>query len=188
MSLLQSKNAEDLGLTRSNRLFFWIFKPVVKAETLWMLGIFDRIQKLADRPFHEILNEKGEFIEPYPEPPRLYKMANLLIPNMEAAFLKRASLVAVFDTIRLGAACRIYRKRHGEWPESLGRLAPGILKELPPDPFTGDPYVYKRGDAGFIVYSLGSNRRDDQGRETWMITQMVMPKDDDWSWRENDLP
>jgi len=39
-------------------------------------------------------------------------------------------------------------------------------------------------DPGFIVYSVGSNQKDEGGRGTWTITQMVMEKDDDWAWIE----
>lgn len=187
LGILQGRHREYLGLSRGDRLFFWLFRPVVKAETIWTLGIYDRLSTLAEMPYYQILNEKGELIEPFPDPPRLYRLAGLIAPNWEAVFLKRASLAAIFDTIRLGAACRIHRIHYGEWPESLGRLVPDILEDLPLDPFTGDPYVYRRGGKGFIVYSLGSNRRDDGGRETWVITQMVMPEDDDWSWREGDI-
>ncbi len=67
----------------------------------------------------------------------------------------------------------------------LDALVPGILTEVPIDPFTGKPLVYRREGEGFIVYSLGSNQKDDGGRSTSMITQLVMDKDDDWSWRED---
>jgi len=187
LAMAQGRNHKTLGLSAGDRVLAWLFKPVLKAETVFMLGIHDRMQDLSRRLYFQVMDEEGEFIEPFPEAPRLYRISGFLLPGLEAVFLKRASLAAIFDTIRLGAACRIHRIRHGEWPESLGRLVPDILEDLPLDPFTGDPYVYRRGGRGFIVYSLGSNRRDDGGRETWVITQMVMPEDDDWSWREGGI-
>ena len=65
------------------------------------------------------------------------------------------------------------------------------------DPFTGEPFVFKAAgeDEGeeesgvegsgerFIIYTLGSNEKDDGGR-TSMITRMIMDDDDDWPWKE----
>jgi len=66
----------------------------------------------------------------------------------------------------------------------ISDLAPDILPEVPLDPFTGKPYIYRLEDEGFIVYSVGSNQKDDNGRGTWEITSIVMEKDDDVTWRE----
>ena len=92
---------------------------------------------------------------------------------------------AIMLTSRAGLACRLYKSRTGLYPASLEELVPGILTEVPIDPFTGKPFVYRREGEGFIVYSLGSNQKDDGGRSTYMITQLVMDKDDDWAWKED---
>ncbi|MHC4200673.1 MAG: hypothetical protein ACYSU0_11830 [Planctomycetota bacterium] len=80
--------------------------------------------------------------------------------------LKYAGVVkARLDTAILGLSCELYKSRHGKYPDKLGRLAPEFLDKLPPDPFTGKPFVYKLKDAGkgFIVYSIGENLTDDGG-------------------------
>jgi uncharacterized protein YfaT (DUF1175 family) len=53
------------------------------------------------------------------------------------------------------------------------------------DPFTGKPLVFRIDKNGLLVYSLGSNEKDDGGRGTYSITQLVTPKDDDWAWRDS---
>jgi hypothetical protein len=108
-----------------------------------------------------------------------------MIGNFEEAFMKEAMLEASLLAARTGLACKLFKSRTGAYPESLEALVPGILKEVPVDPFTGKPFVYRREREGFIVYSLGSNEKDDGGRSTYMITQMVMEKDDDWTWKED---
>jgi hypothetical protein len=94
-------------------------------------------------------------------------------------------LEATILASRTGLACRLYKNRTGQYPENLEALVPGILKDVPVDPFTGKPLIYRREGEGFIVYSLGSNERDDGGRSTYNITQLVMKEDDDWAWRED---
>jgi hypothetical protein len=98
--------------------------------------------------------------------------------------MKVATFDALVRTTRAGMACRIHKGRTGQYPESLEALVPGLLNEVPVDPFTGRPLIYRRDGDGFVVYSLGSNMKDDGGRSTWEITQVVMEKDDDWTWKE----
>jgi hypothetical protein len=90
----------------------------------------------------------------------------------------------MIDTARIGLACKIYRNRRGKFPEALNDLSPEILTEIPLDPFTGESLIYRKEGDGFIVYSVGSNLKDDGGRETLRITSLVMEKDDDWAWNE----
>jgi len=85
---------------------------------------------------------------------------------------------------RAGLGCKIYKNQTGRYPANLAALVPGILPEVPVDPFTGKPLIYRLEGAGFIVYSLGSNEKDDGGRMTYKITQVISEKDDDWTWRE----
>ena len=58
---------------------------------------------------------------------------------------------------------KIYKEKHGNYPDTLAPLAPKIIKELPLDPFTGKGYKYRKEGKGFIVYSVGSNEKDDNG-------------------------
>lgn len=63
-------------------------------------------------------------------------------------------------------AARIYHKRKSVFPENLDELvAAGILDEIPLDPFspTGDAMKYKREAGAIIVWSIGENKRDDDG-------------------------
>jgi len=56
-----------------------------------------------------------------------------------------------------------HQQKHGNYPDTLSPLTPEIITELPTDPFTGKNYIYRREGKGFIVYSVGSNERDDKG-------------------------
>ena len=85
---------------------------------------------------------------------------------------------------QIGMGCKIYKNRVGRFPEKIAELIPDLLEKEPIDPFSGKPFIYKLQEDGFIVYSIGSNERDDEGRGTFPITKLVMERDDDWSWRE----
>jgi hypothetical protein len=57
-----------------------------------------------------------------------------------------------------------YKTNKGEYPQKLDELvAAGYLNELPIDPFSGNPLVYKRVNSDFILYSFAEDYDDDNG-------------------------
>ncbi len=59
-----------------------------------------------------------------------------------------------------------YEKDNGAYPESLDTLsAEGYLSEIPIDPYSGRPLVYRRTPEGFVLYSWGANLTDEGGRQ-----------------------
>jgi hypothetical protein len=168
-----------------DRLFYWILRPVIKSEVIWRTEQWSRWERIADKPYfeqREILKADPEFTVRIPW---YFRLTGYQAGAYGTVFLKQAMLEAAFLASRTGLACRLYKSRTGEYPDKLEALVPGILKEIPADPFTGKPLVYRREGEGFIVYSLGSNAKDDGGRSTYMINQEVMDKDDDWTWKED---
>jgi hypothetical protein len=46
----------------------------------------------------------------------------------------------------------------------LEALAPKYLAEVPGDLFSGKPLIYRPSEKGYLLYSVGVNGQDDQGR------------------------
>jgi hypothetical protein len=182
-TLLYLKGEYDLDLGKAGDIFYWVFRPIIKNEIIWMTRKYDVILKSAEAPYYSLGDikklERNMFSTPW-----YYKMAGALIPNITSVLFKRATLDAIYDTARIGIACKIYKNLNGDFPGELAELSPEILEKVPVDPFTGHPFIYKKQDSGFIVYSIGSNLKDDEGRGTWKIVSLVMEKDDDWAWKE----
>lgn len=58
-----------------------------------------------------------------------------------------------------------HKENIGKFPENLDELVEaGLLEALPTDPFSDKPFVYKRTDDGFTLYSFGENLIDDGGK------------------------
>jgi hypothetical protein len=76
---------------------------------------------------------------------------------------KRA--IATTGLLKLELALRACQLERGALPDRLEQLVPDILSELPLDPFDpqGSPLRYIRSDDEAIVYSVGPDRKDDQG-------------------------
>lgn len=58
-------------------------------------------------------------------------------------------------------AVKAYQTKQGRYPDSLKQLNSKAV--LPDDPFSNEPYIYRRTTDGFMVYSVGKNLADDMG-------------------------
>jgi hypothetical protein len=67
-------------------------------------------------------------------------------------------------TLAILAALR-FQKENGKYPNTLDELVKtGYLTKLPDDPFSNGPLTYKKTADGFLLYSWGSNLKDDGGQ------------------------
>jgi hypothetical protein len=82
-------------------------------------------------------------------------VAKMVQSTMERTAIQRAALAAI--------AIERHRLAHGELPQKLTDLAPDLLDAVPIDPADGQPLRYRVLDKGFVVYSIGSDKQDDQG-------------------------
>jgi hypothetical protein len=54
----------------------------------------------------------------------------------------------------------------GQYPMSLGELVmAGYIEQVPMDPYSDKPLVYKKTDDSFVLYSFGPDFDDDGGVE-----------------------
>ncbi|MFC1603544.1 hypothetical protein ACFL5F_00830 [Planctomycetota bacterium] len=71
---------------------------------------------------------------------------------------------ALYQATIVTLALKHCRLEKNEYPETLSELiAAGFLDELPMDPYSDKPLVYKKTDDDFIIYSVGRNFTDDGG-------------------------
>jgi hypothetical protein len=63
-----------------------------------------------------------------------------------------------------GAACTGRVGLHdGRYPDALSQLTPDYLAAAPVDPFDGQSLRYRKEAAGYLLYSIGPDLRDDSG-------------------------
>ena len=90
----------------------------------------------------------------------------------QSMILKRSEFFRVFvrgmaDSRCAATALSVERFRlvRGHLPDRLEDLVPGFLQSVPLDPFDGHGLRYHRHEAGYVVYSVGLDLADNQGRE-----------------------
>jgi len=73
----------------------------------------------------------------------------------------RAKMTCEIEMLAVALAC--YHAEHGRWPGELKELCPSLLKAIPADRFSVKPLIYKPGEKGYLLYSVGMNLIDDGG-------------------------
>lgn len=91
----------------------------------------------------------------------------LLTPAVDACVFAEDRWIVQHDVLATGLAAAAFAREHGRLPGSLDQLVPQYLPKVPEDILSDPPGVsirYKTTDEGCVIYSVGRNRRDDQGR------------------------
>lgn len=95
-------------------------------------------------------------------------MADILIGLMVPAYPKLRGpsdrMTQTQNNLHLAFALAAYRQDHGVYPRTLDALAPSYLARVPADLFSGQPLVYRPPADGYLLYSVGINGKDEEGR------------------------
>lgn len=93
-----------------------------------------------------------------------YYILEIMAPTYGAVLKTSYRSQAKTNGLLTTVAILRYKADKGEYPQSLdGLVAFGYLNELPIDPFSGGPLVYRRVDSDFILYSFAEDCDDDNG-------------------------
>lgn len=93
-----------------------------------------------------------------------YLFVNLLVPAYDRIQNRVMLTDGQRDGVFLGLALELYHRQHKEWPKSLAELSPQFLPRVPVDPITGKALHFKIVDDRPVVYSVGADGDDDNGR------------------------
>ncbi len=95
------------------------------------------------------------------EPPSVGVLGRLLIPALEAAEDAALRVETTRRALRILVALK-NRDEPGKPPKpDLSDL--GLPESETTDPFSGKPFIVKKADDGWLIYSVGSNGKDDGG-------------------------
>ncbi|MHC4345428.1 MAG: CPBP family glutamic-type intramembrane protease [Planctomycetota bacterium] len=154
--------------------------PFMKLNDRWVSLERRRTTRLVDRVFAyvETVSKKSPW-ELHSEGEDVYKVldemtegnpfVDVLIPPVERmvnlSFRSKVHAEALITTL---AALR-YKKDKGKLPGTLEELvSTDYLEDVPIDPFSGKPLVYRERKGMFILYSFGADFDDDGGvRSRW---------------------
>jgi hypothetical protein len=92
---------------------------------------------------------------------------------------------AHFHLHRLVLALAAYHNDKHSYPKKLADLSPKYIDSIPLDPFSDQDYKYSQlPDGGYLLYSIGRNRKDDGGKklELDIWSDDKAPSEEERSW------
>ena len=101
-----------------------------------------------------------------PERSRLFAdfMLRAYALNLEHSLSAENRAICRNRLIQVAYALAHHKRVSGKYPAKLCDLKTKYLAEVPNDLFTGKPLKYKLSKKGYLLYSIGENRKDDGGR------------------------
>ncbi len=91
---------------------------------------------------------------------KLFSTSNVVDTHFTNLFIYRA---LEFPLTQTTLAIAAYRAQNRIYPPTLAALVPQFLPALPQDPYSDNPLIYRTTPAGFLLYSIGPNEKDDNG-------------------------
>lgn len=90
------------------------------------------------------------------------------------AFMRACSLQTLVQHALLACDLESHRLNHGRYPERIQEIGGSIIV----DSMTGEPFMYRLTGSGYLLYSIGSDGKDNGGDRT---NQHTFNKQD-WVW------
>jgi len=143
-----------------------LFTHPNKQQTREMVDrLFNYCDNIACKSPAQIRNEGIDVEKEIMEMVKGNILLEMLIPSIDGVIESgHRRRISVESTLTIVAILR-YKKDTGSYPDSLQELkAAGHLKELPMDPYSDKPIIYKKTGENFILYSIGRNFTDDGGQ------------------------
>jgi hypothetical protein len=91
-------------------------------------------------------------------------LISMMVPSVRKIQQARDRIEQVQGNVHLAFALACYQRENGRYPMKLEALAPKYLTKVPGDLFSGKALVYRPTEKGYLLYSVGANGEDDEGR------------------------
>jgi hypothetical protein len=91
-------------------------------------------------------------------------LLRLLLPALQKIQAATDRLEQIERNLHVAFALAAYRADHGRYPAKLDELAPKYLPRVPGDLFSGGPLIWRPEKDGYLLYSVGPNGLDEDGR------------------------
>jgi ABC-type transport system involved in multi-copper enzyme maturation permease subunit len=162
----------------------YLGRPILKGDYAFSIRAYSNLVELSRKPFFQVKNAVDEWdrnLFPRGAQFSVYKhiISSMFLPALSISCKQQAQYIANLESFKLALALKIYKQKHGYYPDKIASLSSEVIPELPLDPFTGKDYIYHKEGKGFLLYSVGPNEKDDNG----IYDQKQYFKCDDIAWK-----
>jgi hypothetical protein len=149
--------------TLQDTLLGWHIRYKIRAAHPVLLAFMTRVVATADLPYHEQEAAEQELLTDLRKPNRENGVLLVMVPAFQKMGAASRHKQAWLRSTVVALASERYRRTKGAWPAALANLVPEYLGAVPTDPYDGMPLRYQRLADGVVIYSVGSDRKDDGG-------------------------
>jgi len=129
-----------------------------------MLGVWENQMALLRKPYRQIAGRLDTLeSEQYSHVPGHAVITRAVGPRLGRQTMARDRAIARVGLMQIGLGLAAYRARQAAYPDTLAALRESLKWQVPQDPFSGRDFVYHRKGAGYLLYSIGPNLKDDSG-------------------------
>ncbi|PQV64378.1 hypothetical protein B1R32_10559 [Abditibacterium utsteinense] len=142
-----------------------LLRPGLKLDEVQSLRLWKRQLDAASNPqisafsnFNKTMDQAIEKV------PRTAILTRMLMPVFSSSGDNRDRDEVRRREREIALALTVYRTQKGQYPQKMKELNFLWKSALPLDPYSNKSFVYRRENSGFTLYSIGVNRKDDDGR------------------------
>lgn len=144
------------------RLIAFAWRPFSYKDQQISLDLMEQNLKRVHLPYRKL-------VRLYPNTnarslPRYVFVAHIYYSLGQRLAAARDSAKANIGLAQVAMALTAYKNTHGSYPKSLDLLKTTPGWRLPHDPFSGKSFIFQRTEKGFLLYSLGTDLKDNGGR------------------------
>jgi hypothetical protein len=140
--------------------FEWAGKAGLKYNHAAALRFLSRQIEIADLPAQEWMPRWKQLEQETEKKPWLVRLLAKGLPrNSDIYVLNQAKLRCAAAAL----AMERFRVAKCRWPHTLAELTPQFLKEVPLDPYDGQPLRLVRKQGRMVIYTLGADGQDNGG-------------------------
>ncbi len=159
-------------------------RPLRLRDQYFYLEVMERARPLLARPFREV-REELQALGMEVENARIARWFGAMTPGLTRGVftvsMKRDAAQAELTLAVVALALKGFKYEKGRYPKNLYELEQAVAWSVPRDPFTGQRFMYRPRGEGFLLYSLGPDLDNDQGKDTNILMYTSL-EDGDISW------
>jgi hypothetical protein len=135
-------------------------------EMVIYLDFNNEIMKVFDLSLHKRIKEFEAIEMKYNSISKMYILFHQFMPGFSRIIQIDLRNIAELRAAQVSIAIERYRLTNKILPASLNELVPDYIEDIPLDPFDGKQMRYKkRVEGGFVIYSIGEDLIDDNGKK-----------------------
>jgi hypothetical protein len=138
-------------------------KQVLALDEVMFLQLMADTIKAADQPWAQGRAAFTALEARHTALPRYCAITTVLMSEYSSVVQKRDRTRAQLARAQIALALIACHNQTGQWPATLDEVRKLVGWDLPLDPFSGKDFIYRQEGAGWILYSLGPDLKDDGG-------------------------